>query len=102
MNKEQYKKLQPYEQQFRTAVECNYARNLTTSTLATMASVYEEIFGHKSKLGNGCGGCQLKDIKALGKEYLEYKKKQAALMEKARKNKQEKPKELENGNQEEK
>lgn len=101
MNGQQYKKLQPYEHQFKTAIECNYARNLTNNTLLTMAKVYEDIFETKSKLGNGCGGCQLKDLKLLGKAYFEYKDKHNEIMQKARDSKKNKEiTEDNNGNQE--
>lgn len=75
MNGQQYKKLMPYEYHLNTALNCDYARNVSTKGFNTMNEIFFDIFKKPSKLGNGCGSCQLKDMKSLAQEYFKYQQK---------------------------
>ena len=64
-----FKTLAKYESQLKTAKYCDYARGLTSTNLNELAGVFETLFQRDSKLGKGCGKCQLKDLKQLADEY---------------------------------
>lgn len=74
MTKEQYEKLLPYEQHFFTAVNGDYARNVTLHGFEVMNEVYKELFGKDSGMVTGCNRCRLHGLKDLAKEFYKCKK----------------------------
>ena len=75
MTKQQYNKLQQYEEQFRTAVIGSYVRKLYKPNLTELDKIYMEIFKSDSKLLSGCPKCILTAMKKLGTEYFNYQNK---------------------------
>lgn len=72
MTQEQYEKLKKYEQQLTTAYKLDYLRNLGQVAVNDLDLVYQELFGHTSKLKSGCPACVMQEVKKLAKEYFSY------------------------------
>lgn len=75
MKVQQYWKLKNYEEILKTALYCDYFRNLTQKTRNELDEIYFDVFKEKSSFNAGCGGCQLKSLKKLAKPYFEMKEK---------------------------
>lgn len=75
MTKQQYNKLQNYEEQFRTAIIGNYVRKMYKPNLTELDAIYTDMFKQESKLLSGCPKCVLSAMKKLGTEYFKYQEK---------------------------
>ena len=72
MTQEQYEQLKKYEQQLTTAYKLDYLRNLGQTAVNDLDLIYQELFGHASKLKSGCPACVMQEVKKLAKEYFEF------------------------------
>lgn len=73
-DKEQIKRLQPYEEYFESATVANYVRNIPQDKLNTIKATWEEASGEKIKEKMSCGVCLLNFIKRVGQNYYKDKK----------------------------
>lgn len=72
MTQEQHEQLKKYEQQLTTAYKLDYLRNLGQTAVNDLDLIYQELFGHASKLKSGCPACVMQEVKKLAKEYFSY------------------------------
>ena len=73
ITKEQYEKMLPYEKHFFTALNGDYARNVTMEGFIVLDELYKEIFKRESNMKSGCGRCRLTGLKDLGRLFFEFK-----------------------------
>lgn len=83
--KEELDALSKYEQNFKTAVYQNYARNLTRQAQEEIRKTYEDALGKPYSPNGTCSHCLFNMLKLVGKKYFEdkeaYKEKAAELVE---------------------
>lgn len=74
MTKEQYEKLNKYDEQLNTAYYGNYVRRLYSVALNELDEMYKQLFPNApdSKLKTGCSSCVLKALKKMAQEYFNY------------------------------
>ena len=72
MTQELHDRLDKYERSLYTAYYLDYLRNLGQTAVNELDEIYEELFGHKSNLKNGCSYCVLQEVKKIGREYYAY------------------------------
>ena len=73
ITKEQYERMLPYEQHLFTAVNCDYARNVTEEGFKVLDEVFKEVYKRDSGLLSGCSRCRLRGLKDLGQLFFEFK-----------------------------
>lgn len=73
MTKEDLQYLEKYEQNFRTAINANYTRNIVGSALERMKEIYERETGKQYRLCTHCTSSVLAFLKVMGKLYLDQK-----------------------------
>lgn len=69
------------EDRFRTAVFGDYARNVISSDLDSLLSIYRKVFGSEYRLNKTCSSCQLAFLKQIGRWWLSYKEEQEKVSE---------------------
>ena len=69
MTREQHKKLVKYEGIFRTAINGNYYRAMTSAFAKDLLDVAKELNVY---VNPSCGQCMLRAIQTLGRLYFEY------------------------------
>ena len=72
MTKKQYTTLQPYEKYLRQAYYHNYINAPSLEALNLFQDILREITGDMRDFNKGCGACQLKLAKMVGKLYFTY------------------------------
>lgn len=78
--KEELDALSAYEQNFRTAVYQNYARNIGRQAQEEIRKTYEDALGKPYSPNGSCSHCLFNMLKLVGKKYFEDKE---AYIEKA-------------------
>ena len=73
MTEEQYNALAPYEQNFKTALECQYSRYPGADGVDTMFRIWKEITNTRMNLNRTCSVCILNLVKNLGRLYFAEK-----------------------------
>lgn len=73
ITKEQYELMLPYEKHFWTAINGDYARNVTMEGFNILDEIYKDVYKRDSGLKSGCSRCRLRGLKDLGKLFYEYK-----------------------------
>lgn len=66
---EQFAEISKYEDNFRTAVEASWARNIPLLELKRIRAIYEEAAKTRFPLNVACGTCRLNLLKRAGKLY---------------------------------
>lgn len=75
---EQFAEISKYEDNFRTAMEGNWSRNITLPELKRLRSIYEEAAKTRFPLNVACGTCRLRLLKQAGKLYFADKEERIA------------------------
>ena len=73
ISKEDMTFLATYEDTFRSALDSDYYRGLTSSRLNALNDAFERITGSRHKGSWGCPHCTMRFIKMLGNMYFEEK-----------------------------
>ena len=63
--------LEKYDKQFRQIRDSNFCRLPGSTALKELDEVYRNVFGHSSRLLNGCSGCIYASLKELAKHYFD-------------------------------
>lgn len=71
LTQEDIKILSKYENNFRTAINANYTRNIPTKELEVLAEIYNRVSGNTSKICLNCSTQVLALVTKLGKLYNE-------------------------------
>ena len=69
MTQEDIKYLEAYEQNFTTAINSNYSRNIVSSALDRMLEIYQRETGTSYRLCKSCTSSVLSFLKQIGKLY---------------------------------
>lgn len=69
MTQEDIKYLEAYEQNFTTAINSNYSRNIVSSALDRMLEIYQRETGTSYRLCKSCTSSILSFLKQIGKLY---------------------------------
>lgn len=69
MTQEDIKYLEAYEQNFTTAINSNYSRNIVSSALDRMLEIYQKETGTSYRLCKSCTSSVLSFLKQIGKLY---------------------------------
>ena len=69
------------EDRFRTAVFGDYARNVISSDLDSLLSIYRKVFGSEYRLNKTCASCQLAFLKQIGRWWFSYKEEREKVSE---------------------
>lgn len=69
MTQEDIKYLEAYEQNFTTAINSNYSRNIVSSALDRMLEIYQRETGTSYRLCKSCTSSVLNFLKQIGKLY---------------------------------
>lgn len=72
--KEQIETLSAFEDNFRTAVNAQWARNPGTSGLKVIWEIYTQVTGDKRRFNDNCNHCILSLLTDCGKLYFKDKK----------------------------
>lgn len=72
--KEQIETLSAFEDNFRTAVNAQWARNPGTSGLKVIWEIYTQVTGDKRRFNDNCNHCILSLLTDCGKLYFQDKK----------------------------
>jgi len=65
-----YRKLfSNYEDRFRTSIESDYVRNVSSREFKEIIDTYKEATGHSLDNNPGCGACVLRAFKVIGRWY---------------------------------
>lgn len=67
MTEEQYNALAPYEQNFKTAIECQYSRYPGADGVDTMFRIWKEITNTRMNINRSCSVCILHLIQDVGR-----------------------------------
>lgn len=72
MTREQYDKLNVYEQQLRWAVRSNFV-HMSALEFAKVAALYEELYGQAlTQAQKNCNTCRLNALKKMGADYFAF------------------------------
>ena len=100
MTREQYDKLQQYEQELRYAVRMNFM-SLSNGKFGEIMTIYKEMYGEMlNKSQMGCSTCRLNALKRIGNDYFGFqqelakKEKEERLSETTTKKKAGRPKKI--------
>lgn len=83
LTEDQYRALAPFEQNMRTALHSNYARNPGRRATLDMQDIYNEVTGARLRVNVGCGTCILNLLKDVGRIYFADKEERAAKAQEA-------------------
>lgn len=86
MTQTDIKYLAEYENNFRTAINHNYTRNIPVKEIDKMLQIYERITRKKYVLCKHCSTSILNFIKVVGRMYFEAKEEMEITIEKKRTN----------------
>lgn len=78
MTEEQYNALAPYEQNFKTALECQYSRYPGADGVDTMFRIWKEITNTRMNINRSCSVCILHLIQDVGRLWYAEKAKRIA------------------------
>lgn len=77
MTQEIFEILQKYDKQFRTIRDSQFCRIPSRTALEELNDCYRTIFGHSSKLLNGCSSCIFEGLRHLSQEYFKEVQRQS-------------------------
>lgn len=73
MTKEQFNKLQPYEQQLLWAIKSNFI-HMSSGEFGAIAEIYKELYNETiTRTQSACNTCRLKALKRIGNDYFKKK-----------------------------
>lgn len=75
---EQFAEISKYEDNFRTAVQGNWSRNIPIPEIKRLRAIYEEAAKTRFPLNVACGTCRLNLLKRAGKLYFADKEERIA------------------------
>lgn len=78
LTEEQYRALEPYEQNMRTALRSGYARNPGRQVMLVMQDIYNDAAHARNRINTGCGNCILNLLKDIGRIYFADKEERLA------------------------
>ena len=73
MTEEQFTALAPFEQHYRTALDCNYTRYPGRAAIDTMFEIFRAVTGSRININRSCSVCILHLVQNVGKLYFKEK-----------------------------
>ena len=67
---EEFEILKKYDEQIRTASESNFAKDIQTKDIDTIADIYSRLIGQQYKYNKNCSKCRLKLLQKISTYYL--------------------------------